>query len=98
MDERTIKIKIKMDKAKLDETTFHFSQEGNCMKKADEYEYLEIKCLADLGIDNSEGKCFYELKTEGWSIDSLDELQELFDRIQKSLSPEKNIKKQPKKI
>lgn len=76
-----------MNKPKLEEAIFHFSQEGSCMKRTDEYEFLEIKCLADVGIDNSGGKCFYELKTEGWSIDSIDELQELFDRIQKSLSP-----------
>jgi len=74
-------------KPKLEEATFHFSQEGSCMKRTDEYEFLEIKCLADVGIDNADGKCFYELKTKGWSIDTVDELQELFDRIQKSLSP-----------
>lgn len=74
-----------MDKPKLDEAVFLFSQEGSCMKKTDEAEFLEIKCLADIGIDNAEGKCFYELKTESWSIDSVDELQELFNRIQKSL-------------
>ena len=74
-----------MTKPKLEEAIFNFSQEGSCMKRTDEYEFLQIKCLSDLGIDNSEGKCFYELKTEGWSIDSIDELQELFDRISKSL-------------
>lgn len=85
-----------MDKPKLDEAIFHFSQEGNCMKRTDEAEFLEIKCLADIGIDNAEGKCFYELKTESWSIDSIDELQELFDRISKSLFP-KQDRKQLKK-
>ena len=79
-----------MDKPKLDEAKFLFSQEGNCMKRTDEAEFLEIKCLADIGIDNNEGKCFYELKTESWSIDSVDELQELFNRIQKSLFNKKN--------
>ena len=74
-----------MTKPKLEVAIFNFSQEGSCMKRTDEYEFLEIKCLADVGIDNAEGKCFYELKTEGWSIDSIDELQELFDRISKSL-------------
>lgn len=75
-----------MDNPKLEEATFHFSQEGSCMKPTNEHEFLEIKCLADVGIDNADGKCFYELKTEGWSIDNLGELQELFDRIQKSIS------------
>lgn len=79
-------------KPKLEEATFHFSQEGSCMKRTDEAEFLEIKCIADVGIDRAEGKCFYELKTESWSIDSVDELQELFDRIQRSLLPNKKNK------
>ena len=74
-----------MNKPQLEEATFHFSQDGSCMKLSDETEFLEIKCLADIGIDRSEGKCFYELKTDGWSIDGVHELQELFDRIQKSI-------------
>jgi hypothetical protein len=76
-----------MNKPQLEEATFHFSQEGSCMKRSDEVEFLEIKCLADIGIDRLDGKCFYELKTEGWSIDSVDELQELFDRINKAIKP-----------
>ena len=38
-----------------------------------------------LGLDRDAG-CFYVLKTEAWSIDSVDDLQKLFDRIQKSIS------------
>jgi hypothetical protein len=46
---------------------------------------LTIECESSLGIDNDEG-CFYVLKTDtGWSIDSVNELQELFDRINKSI-------------
>jgi hypothetical protein len=74
-----------MDKPKLEECTFEFSQEGNCLNHQDDAEFLEIKCLSDIGIDRTDGKCFYVLKTEGWSIDSLQELQELFDRIHKTL-------------
>ena len=76
-----------MDKPLLEEAKFEFSQEGNCISHKDDAEFIEIKCLSDLGIDRTEGKCFYVLKTEGWSIDGVDELQELFDRIQKSLFP-----------
>lgn len=72
-------------KPQLEEATFHFSQDGSCMKETDDVEFLEIKCLSDLGIDRTDGKCFYELKTSSWSISSVDELQELFDRIKKSL-------------
>lgn len=74
-----------MEKPLLEECTFEFSQEGNCMSHKDDAEFLEIKCLSDLGIDRTDGKCFYVLKTESWSIDSIDELQELFDRISKTL-------------
>lgn len=71
----------------LEEAKFEFSQEGNCMSRGeDDIETIEIKCLSDLGIDRAKA-CFYVIKTEGWSIDNLKELQELFDRIQKSLFP-----------
>ncbi len=76
-----------MDKPLLEEAKFEFSQESNCMSENDGAEFLEIQCLSDLGIDRTEGKCFYVLKTEGWSIDNVGELQELFDRIQKTLFP-----------
>ena len=70
----------------LEEATFNFSQDGNCLDYKDAAEFLEIKCLSDIGIDRNE-KCFYVLKTEGWSIDNVGDLQELFDRIHKTLFP-----------
>ena len=70
---------------KLDRCSFTFSQEGNCRGTTDEYEELIIECESSLGIDNDEG-CFYVLRTNtGWSIDSVDELQKLFNRIQKAI-------------
>lgn len=66
---------------KLESASFEFSQEGNCVDQA-EYETLEIQCKSDLGIDNTEG-CFYVIKTEQWSIDSLEDLSKLIDRINK---------------
>lgn len=74
-----------MEKPQMEEARFEFSQEANCMSGNDGAEFLEITCLSDLGIDRTDGKCFYVLKTEGWSIDGVEELQELFDRISKSL-------------
>jgi hypothetical protein len=71
-------------KPKLERCSFTFNQEGNGNGTTDETEILTIECESSLGIDNDEG-CFYVLKTEGWSIDNLNELQELFDRIQKIL-------------
>ena len=79
---------------KLDECSFTFTQESNCMNADGMIESIEIKCMADIGIDQSEG-CFYEITTEGWSIDNLGELQALFDRINKSVFP-KQIKQSQK--
>lgn len=70
-------------KQKLDSASFEFSQEGNCIDK-DEYETLTIECKSDLGIDNTDG-CFYVLRTEQWSIDSVAELEEIFERINKAI-------------
>jgi hypothetical protein len=69
-------------KPKLLKCSFTFDQEGNGNGTTEETEILTIECEASLGIDN-DGGCFYVLRTEGWSIDSINELQELFDRIQK---------------
>jgi len=70
----------------LESATFNFSQEGNCVDG--EAELLEIRCESSLGIDR-DGGCFFILKTEGWSVDSLEELQVLFDRIKKSIEQTK---------
>lgn len=68
---------------KLDKCSFTFVQEGNCNGTTDEFEELTIECESSCGIDNDEG-CFYVLKTTtGWSVDSSNELQQLFDRINK---------------
>jgi len=69
----------------LYEASFSFTQEANCLNM--ESEEITIKCRSSLGIDADKG-CFYEIKTEGWSIDNIGELQALFDRIHKSLFPE----------
>ena len=69
------------EKPKLECCSFTFTQECNCVDEGD-LEELVIRCESSLGIDRDEG-CFYVLKTEQWSIGSIEELQELFDRISK---------------
>lgn len=69
----------------LYEASFTFTQEPNCMNH--DAEELVIKCRSDLGID-SMGGCFYELKTECWSIDSIENLRSLFERIEKAIFPQ----------
>ncbi len=74
------------NKPKLESVIFKFYQESNCVDGG--YgEELEIRCESSLGIDR-DGGCFYILKTDGWAIESVDELQKLFDRIQKSIKNE----------
>ena len=68
-------------KALLESASFEFTQEGNCMDGLDN-ESIIIECKTDFGIDK-EGGCFYVIKTEQWSFDSLEELKEMFDRIEK---------------
>jgi len=74
-------------KPKLIKCSFTFDQEGNGNGTTNDIETLIIECEASLGIDNDEG-CFYVLKADGWSIDNVNELQELFDRIQKVIKNE----------
>jgi len=65
----------------LERVTVEFSQEASCVTK-EEYETLIIECESSLGIDRDKD-CFFILKTEGWAIDGVEDLQKLFDRIQK---------------
>lgn len=67
----------------LESASFSFSQEGNCVDG--DIETLEIRCESSLGIDRDEG-CFYVLKTDGWSMDGTNDLQKLFDRINKVIN------------
>ena len=68
------------EQPQLQRMTFEFAQEANCISNV--IETLTIECESSLGIDADSG-CFYVLKTEAWSIESVDELQKLFDRIKK---------------
>jgi hypothetical protein len=66
----------------LEEASFKFSQDPNCISNRDEYEFLEIQAVSSLGIDR-DNDCFFVLKTKKWSIDSAEDLEKLFDRIRK---------------
>jgi len=66
----------------LEEASFKFSQDANCLSDRDEYEFLEIEAVSSLGIDR-DNECFFVLKTEKWSVDSAEDLEKLFDRIRK---------------
>lgn len=63
----------------LEEAKFRFSQDANCLSD-NEYEFLEVKAQSSLGIDR-DGECFFVLKTDAWSVDSVEDLEKVFDRI-----------------
>jgi hypothetical protein len=72
-------------KPELHKMSFEFVQDAHCLSTSvDETEILTIECMSDLGIDYN-GGFFMVLKTEQWSIDSIDDLKKLVDRIQKVL-------------
>ena len=73
---------------KLERATFEFSQDANCLSSVDEFETLIIECESDLGIDRT-NECFFVLKTEKWSMDNVEELKLLFDRIEKVIIKDK---------
>lgn len=55
-----------------------FSQEGNTLGTTDEYEELivDLECQTDM----SEGY-FVVLKTNGWSVDDVDHLKNIIDKM-----------------
>lgn len=72
----------------LESASFKFSQDANCIDD-NEYEFLEIRMESSLGIDRDKG-AFFVLKTDGWSIDGVEDLQAIFDRLTKILPDAKN--------
>jgi hypothetical protein len=77
-----------MNKPILNSSSFKFSQEGNCNGTTGLYEYLDISYDSDLGLDRT-NEGFFVLRTEGWSVDGVEELEELFDRIRNVLNTKK---------
>lgn len=72
----------------LEEATFKFSQDGNCLDGTDNYEFLEITAQSSLGIDR-DNECFFTLKTKKWSVDSAEDLKNIFNRIEKIIKTKK---------
>lgn len=66
----------------LESATFRFSQDPNCLDGNNEYEFLEVEAHSSLGIDR-DGDCFYTIRTKKWSVDSIEDLEKLFNRIRK---------------
>ena len=72
----------------LESAQFIFTQDPNCLKKSDQHEEIIVKVQASLGLDRDDGP-FYEIVTEGWSFDNMEELKEIIDRVNTILKPKK---------
>ena len=65
-------------KPELSKASFVFTQEGNTEGTTSDIEEITI----DYEVIADEGG-FFVLRTQGWSVDSVEELEELFNRIRR---------------
>lgn len=74
------------NKPTLESARFIFTQEKNCVDSGDrEYEELEIRYESSLGIDRDSGY-FLVLNSDSWSIDSIDDLKSIIDRVNEGMN------------
>ncbi len=59
-----------------------FTQEGSCIDGG--FEELTIQYRSDLGLDY-DGTGFFTIKTKSWSVDNIEELDKLFQRIKQTI-------------
>lgn len=71
---------FKTNKMNVDKVTFEFSQKAHCMSN-DEYEEIQIEIQNDLGRCE-DGEFFFVIKTEQFSLNNIDELKDLFHKIE----------------
>ena len=64
----------------VEKVTFDFNQKAHCMSD-DEFEQIQIEIISDLGRCE-DGEFFFVIKTEQFSLDNIDELKTLFDKIE----------------
>ena len=72
-------------KPNLEEITFCFSQEGNCVdSRSDQYEEIKVRAVSSLGLDSDDGG-FFVIKTEQWAFNDIKEFSEMMQRVQDAL-------------
>jgi hypothetical protein len=70
----------------LDRASFTFTQDENCCSSGmGGVEEITIECVSDLGVTRSDG-AFYIIKTEQWAIENVDELKDLFNKIEEAIN------------
>lgn len=75
-------METKSDKPELYSIQATFTQEGSCIDGG--FEEIVIELRSDLGLDHM-GDGFFTIKTESWSVDNIQELEELFNRLKKTI-------------
>ena len=80
LEEASFKFSKDANCLSYEEASFKFSKDANCLSYEDEF--LEIEAHSSLGIDR-DNDCFFVLKTEKWSVDGIEDLEKLFERIRK---------------
>ena len=79
------------NKPLLERCSFEFSQDGNCLVGRDASETLIIDVESSLGIDRNDGEVFYVLRTEGWSVDGIKDLEDIIKRVNSCFTKPQNI-------
>lgn len=74
-----------MLRPKLEKASFSFCQEGNTTGTTDEVEYITIEA-ENLILNERNGECFFVIKTDGWSIDDIEELADLINNIKSAVT------------
>lgn len=64
----------------LERIQYTFSQEGNTLGTTNEYEEITITVESTCGSIDKEGG-FFVIKTDGWSVNSISDLKDLFNRV-----------------
>lgn len=72
-----------MEKPLLHSITYKFTQDGNCVDGRDTEELI-IEAKSSLGIEYDEG-AFLVLKTDGWAIDDVSEIEDLITKVNNSI-------------
>ena len=69
----------------IGKASIEFTQDGNTLGSTEEVEALEIRAEYQILEPGKGGECFFVLKTEGWSIDDVEEIGKLTASFQKHL-------------
>lgn len=76
-----------MKKPEIEKVSVDFTQEGNTLGTTSEYETINISL--EFQAEEKDG-AFIVLKTNGWSIDSTEELEDIINRVKLIIKSDKH--------